>query len=196
MAKGRKTRPKLTPRRLPRTSSARATVDAVLDATAEHLVRSGTAGLRGAAIVERAGVGVGSLYEYFPSVASVVVAVAERELLLVERDTNRRLLHSAAPADALAHAFLARASDAVILTRALGQAAGTWGIGPRVLQAAAAFGVRLGETLGVPEERGQLAVEVVRSATTWTTLYRPELLEDAAWRARLAALASAALCAD
>lgn len=84
--------PKLTPRKAPRQVRARATVEAILGA-AEQLTRG-----RGAAdwttnhVAERAGVSIGSLYQYFPSKESLVTALY----------LHRRAAHLANLASALA----------------------------------------------------------------------------------------------
>lgn len=80
----------ITPRKMPAQERSRATVSAILDATARVLVRRGLAGTNTNAVAEVAGVSVGSLYQYFPSKQSLVAALHERharELLsVVERE--------------------------------------------------------------------------------------------------------------
>jgi AcrR family transcriptional regulator len=57
---------------------SRATVDALLDATARILVREGFDKASTNRIAEVAGVSVGSLYQYFPGKEALVAAVIER----------------------------------------------------------------------------------------------------------------------
>ena len=57
---------------------SRATVDALIDATARILVREGFDKASTNRIAEVAGVSVGSLYQYFPSKEALVAAVIER----------------------------------------------------------------------------------------------------------------------
>jgi AcrR family transcriptional regulator len=57
---------------------SRATVDALVDATARILVREGFDKASTNRIAEVAGVSVGSLYQYFPSKEALVAAVIER----------------------------------------------------------------------------------------------------------------------
>ena len=67
--------PKLTPRKEPRQQRARATVEAIVIA-GEQLTREG--GIEAWTtnhVAERAGVSIGSLYQYFPSKESLVVAL-------------------------------------------------------------------------------------------------------------------------
>lgn len=56
------------------------TVTALLDATARVLVRRGYAACTTNLVAEVAGVGIGSLYEYFPNKEALVAALAEREI--------------------------------------------------------------------------------------------------------------------
>jgi AcrR family transcriptional regulator len=84
-ARKRKTRA-ISPRKRPAQARSRATVEALLDATARILVRRGLAGASTNAVAAAAGVSVGSLYQYFPSKHALVSALHERharELLAV-----------------------------------------------------------------------------------------------------------------
>jgi AcrR family transcriptional regulator len=67
-----------TPRKEPRQERARATVDAILAATARILVKDGYDRASTNKIAEAAGVSVGSLYQYFPSKEALVAALIER----------------------------------------------------------------------------------------------------------------------
>ncbi|MCZ7684020.1 MAG: TetR/AcrR family transcriptional regulator [Sandaracinaceae bacterium] len=57
-----------------------ATVDAILEATARVLVARGYAGLTTNHVAERAGVSVGTLYEYFPGKEALVAGVIDRHV--------------------------------------------------------------------------------------------------------------------
>ncbi|MFT4625949.1 MAG: AcrR family transcriptional regulator [Myxococcota bacterium] len=70
-------------RKRPKQARSRATVEAILDATAELLVRHGLDALTTNHVADRAGVSVGSVYQYFPNKSSLVAG-------LVERHANRR----------------------------------------------------------------------------------------------------------
>ena len=70
--------PQLSPRKAPRQSRSQATVTAILDATAHILVERGVAAVSTNAVAERAGVSVGSLYQYFPNKDALIAALHAR----------------------------------------------------------------------------------------------------------------------
>jgi AcrR family transcriptional regulator len=65
-------------RKSPRQARSRAMVDLILDATARVLVEDGYARASTNRVAERAGISVGSLYQYFPSREALVSAVGRR----------------------------------------------------------------------------------------------------------------------
>jgi AcrR family transcriptional regulator len=65
----------LSPRKLPTQARARATYTAIVQAAARVLERDGYEALTTNGVAEVAGVGVASLYEYFPNKHAVVAAV-------------------------------------------------------------------------------------------------------------------------
>ncbi|MGH8504923.1 MAG: TetR/AcrR family transcriptional regulator [Stenotrophobium sp.] len=70
----------LVPKKQPTQPRARATVAAILDATAQILARDGYVGVTTNHVAEAAGVSIGSLYEYFPNKQSIIAAMLAREL--------------------------------------------------------------------------------------------------------------------
>ncbi|MFT4117391.1 TetR/AcrR family transcriptional regulator [Bradyrhizobium sp.] len=71
-------RPPTKPRKNASQTRSRATVDALVEATARILVREGFEKASTNRIAEVAGVSVGSLYQYFPSKEALVAAVIDR----------------------------------------------------------------------------------------------------------------------
>jgi len=69
----------LSPRKTPAQSRAVETVAIILEAAARILEERGFAGYTTNAVAERAGVSVGSLYQYFPGKDALTVALIERE---------------------------------------------------------------------------------------------------------------------
>ncbi|QGZ63268.1 TetR/AcrR family transcriptional regulator [Paraburkholderia acidisoli] len=66
-------------RKRPMQRRSAATVEAILEAAARILEQGGLAGYTTNAIAERAGVSVGSLYQYFPNRDALTAALIERE---------------------------------------------------------------------------------------------------------------------
>lgn len=76
----------LEPRKTPTQSRSRVTVDAILEATIQVLLTNGMAELTTTRVAERAGVSVGTMYQYFPNKQALVYALNERYLTsLAER---------------------------------------------------------------------------------------------------------------
>jgi len=69
---------RLSARKTPRQDRSRATVEALLEATADILGRDGYAGLTTNRIAERAGVNIASLYQYFPNKDAIVAELRRR----------------------------------------------------------------------------------------------------------------------
>jgi AcrR family transcriptional regulator len=78
----------LDPKKMPGQSRSEATVAAVLEAAARILESKGFAGYTTNAVARRAGVSIGSLYQYFPSKDAITKALIVRSLneLLSEVD--------------------------------------------------------------------------------------------------------------
>src|SRR5579859_5011283 len=86
MARG----PLTNPRKHAAQDRSRATVDALVEATARILVRDGFDRASTNRIAAEAGVSIGSLYQYFPSKEALVAAVIDRH-----NQATMRLVRSA-----------------------------------------------------------------------------------------------------
>lgn len=75
--------PSLTPRKTPRQGRSIATVDAIFEATIQVLLSDGLIRLNTTRVARRAGVSVGTLYQYFPNKQALLFAVLERHLALL-----------------------------------------------------------------------------------------------------------------
>jgi AcrR family transcriptional regulator len=69
----------LSPRKTPRQGRARATYDTLLQAAAHIISRSGLAMFNTNAVAERAGVSIGTLYQYFPNKDALMVALIRQQ---------------------------------------------------------------------------------------------------------------------
>ncbi|WP_437580467.1 TetR/AcrR family transcriptional regulator [Sorangium sp. So ce887] len=70
----------ITPRKQPTQDRSRATVEAILQATAYILVRDGYARLTTNRVAQRAGVNVASLYQFFPGKEALVAELHRRHI--------------------------------------------------------------------------------------------------------------------
>jgi AcrR family transcriptional regulator len=84
-------RKRLEPRKTPRQRRSRETVDVILAAAARVFAASGYAATTTNHVARRAGVSIGSLYEYFPSKDALLVALTERHVDAAERELGTLL---------------------------------------------------------------------------------------------------------
>src|SRR5580698_2166450 len=71
---------RLKQRRAPKQARSEATVEAIIEAAAQVFERHGYAAGTTNRIAERAGVSIGSLYQYFPNKDAILVALSRRHL--------------------------------------------------------------------------------------------------------------------
>lgn len=151
----------LTLRRVPRQSRSRMTVDAIVEATGQILERDGLEAMNTNAVAERAGVSVGSLYQYFPSKASLLAELYARE---------RRFMAEALSAELQAHVH----DDPDILAEAIVRAFQvTWTRMPVTGKALAEQAPRLGVVAKGEDSRAD-AIELLRELFTlrWSDQHR------------------------
>jgi AcrR family transcriptional regulator len=120
---------RLTPRKTPRQARATATLEAIFEATIQVLLVTGPTRLTTTRVAERAGVSVGTMYQYFPNKHALLYAVTERYLSIVADSVEHacREQHGA-PVGQMAEALVEAYWHAKIVrcdvTRALYQVAG------------------------------------------------------------------------
>jgi len=95
-------RKRVEPRKKPRQERSRETVAAILAAAARVFATAGYAGTTTNHIARRAGVSIGSLYEYFPGKDAILVALVERHLDEATRELAAELRSLRAPGVPLA----------------------------------------------------------------------------------------------
>ena len=71
----------LTPLRAPCQRRSKVTYDAIIEATTQLLIEKGYAATTTNHIAERAGVSIGSLYQYFPNKEAIAVEVLQRHIV-------------------------------------------------------------------------------------------------------------------
>src|SRR5690554_4466716 len=79
----------LSPRKRPRQARALATVDAIFEATIQLLIAQGSRRLTTTRVAQRAGVSVGTMYQYFPHKQALIYALNERYLDMLAEELER-----------------------------------------------------------------------------------------------------------
>ncbi|WP_018690423.1 TetR/AcrR family transcriptional regulator [Ahrensia kielensis] len=94
----------LKPRKRPHQQRARVTVDAIFEATIQVLLIGNTHKLTTTRVAERAGVSIGTMYQYFPNKQSLIYALNERylEALAVKIEKTCQANHGATVEDMVA----------------------------------------------------------------------------------------------
>ena len=106
-------RPQTSPRKAASQRRSRSTVDALVEATARVLIKEGYDRASTNKIAAKAGVSIGSLYQYFPSKEALVAAVIERHTQELSQVVHNALLKVAArPIEIGVRELVAAAIDA------------------------------------------------------------------------------------
>ncbi len=114
----------LSPRKRPRQARAEATLDAIFEATIQLLVTDGPHRLTTTRVAERAGVSVGTMYQYFPHKQALLYALNERylEMLSEKIEATCRAHHGSsveAMVEALIDTYWRAKTERADVTRAL-----------------------------------------------------------------------------
>lgn len=97
----------LSPRKRPRQARATVTVDAIFEATIQVLLAEGIHRLTTTRVAERAGVSVGTMYQYFPHKQALLYALNERYLdMLADRMEQACRQHHGAPTATMVEALV------------------------------------------------------------------------------------------
>lgn len=88
--------PPFEPRKSPRQARARASVDAILEAAAQLFAKHGFEETNTNAVARRAGVSIGTLYQYFPNKEALMVELHRRHVDLVLGALGERLITAVA----------------------------------------------------------------------------------------------------
>lgn len=114
----------LQPRKTPQQARSAATIEAIRQATIQVLLADGVGRLTTTRVAERAGVSVGTMYQYYPHKQALLFGIVERQLLLIEeamRAASDRLMGAdlKALAEGLAAAWLEAKTADVVSSRAI-----------------------------------------------------------------------------
>lgn len=100
-----------------------ATEAAVLDAAAQILEDEGEAAFNTNRIAERAGVSIGSLYQYFPNKQAILLALSRREVIAMRAQMAAEIQGAADPVRAVIHHQIHAFAGRPVLRRAVVRAA-------------------------------------------------------------------------
>ena len=107
-----RTKLELSPKKLPSTRRGMQTYHALVTATARLLERAGYEALTTNHVASKAGVGIASVYEFFPSKHALVAAVVDQTVESVLADLTEDLEQALAHSDPVAH-WIARMFQAI-----------------------------------------------------------------------------------
>jgi len=116
----------LVPHKEPRQRRSKVTYEAILEATAQLLIESGYAVTTTNHIAERAGISIGSLYQYFPNKEAIAVELLQRHIVsglsYMESQIAQSIINDRDPSQIVKHAIEAACdhhSDNPILHKVL-----------------------------------------------------------------------------
>lgn len=161
----------ITSRKQPQQARSNQLVEAVLDAAVQVLMKEGAQRFTTARVAERAGVSVGSLYQYFPNKASILFRLQHDEwrrtsaLLRSILEDGTALPH--VRIRRLVHAFIRSECEEAAIRIALNDAAPLYRDAPEAIEAkkdnVQVFRTFLQEALpGVPEHVRVLAGDLIK----------------------------------
>ena len=197
MTAARSTR--VSSRKEPRQVRSNLLVEAVLDAAVQVLTKEGAQRFTTARVAERAGVSVGSLYQYFPNKAAILFRLQSdewrRTSALLRSILEDRATSPTARLRRLTHAFIQSECEEAAIRTALSDAAPLYRDAPEAIEAkkenVRIFRQFLSEALpGVPEDARMLAGDLIKMALSEVGSSFSEtprtMLEIAAWSEALA----------
>lgn len=114
----------LSSRKKPRQARAKMTVDAIFEATIQLLLANGMQGLTTTRVAERAGVSVGTMYQYFPNKQALIYALNESYLERLAQKIEQTCLEQRSRScdemvEALVDTYWAAKAERADVTRAL-----------------------------------------------------------------------------
>lgn len=168
--------PQISSRKQPQQARSTELVAAILQAAVQVLVQEGVTRFTTARVAERAGVSVGSVYQYFPNKAAILFRLQSDEWAQTT-EMLRRILEDASqpPLDrlrALVHAFVRSECEEGKIRGALHDAAPLYRDAPEAKAAAAAwesfFGTFMQEVLPAAPRKSRMQAGDLISTTLFT----------------------------
>jgi len=195
-------------RRRPSQARAQVTREAILDATLQVLLRDGYAALTTTRVADRAGVSVGSLYQYFADKRELTLALVDRYVGAMH-EAVAQVVDPADPSEveptlrralaALLAVKLTRLDLVVALRTPMVELGGLSAVQASLSRFAALFAPLVGRALGAqapPEviaRKAMIAVTAIEGAITAVAHSHPEWLGEAWFLDEITALGTATL---
>lgn len=155
-------RPAAPSRRVPLQARAHVTVDAMIAATAQILIKEGYDACTTNRVARAAGVSIGSLYQYFPDKDALIIAVMEQHLTRIQEFLEARLAEMGdLPLPQAIHALVQAVLD-------------VHGIQPRLHRVLVEQVPRIGELKRIHE----LNAQFVPAVTAWLEARESEISVD------------------
>ncbi|VAW00912.1 Transcriptional regulator, AcrR family [hydrothermal vent metagenome] len=180
--------PAKTVRKVPKQRRSKKLVAAIMEATA-RILEDGDKPFTTNHIADRAGVSIGSLYQYFPSADAIMVALIEQHVA-DERDAAEAILAKLEGGEMnLMHdllvAYIDAHANAPRLTAQVHALAPSFGLQDHLVSARDAQADRIAQVTGLPEADVQMAVMAVEGVVLATLTSHPERLKSSAFIDRL-----------
>ena len=183
-------------RKAPKQQRSRETVEAILEGAA-RILEDGVEPFTTNHIAERAGVSIGSLYQYFPSANAIMAALIEKHVA-DERAAAEAILTAANDAETdvmrdLIVAFVDAHGDAPRLTARLHALAPGFDLQGHLANARDAQAARIAEVMGLPKSDVLMSVMAVEGVVLATLVSRPAQLKSSTFIDKVHAIALALL---
>lgn len=174
-------------RKSPKQSRSKATVEAILQATTRILLEGGTQLLTTNYVAERAGISIGSLYQYFPNKESLIAALIEQHVEHEVDGLTEMMSAWSGPQDErffrhLIHHFIQIHLDDIDLTKLLHQQVHSLACREALRKATLYFELLIGEViakkLNKPVTDRQVKIKAFIATTSIDSLVQTALIEN------------------
>lgn len=186
----------ITVRKIPKQRRAKLLVESILEASA-RILEDDVEPFTTNHIAKRAGVSIGSLYQYFPSADAIMAALIEKHVA-DEVDAAEAILRNAGDNEGdlmrdLLIAFVNAHADAPRLTARLHGLASSFGLQEHLNQARDAQAAKIAQTMNVPKGDIRISVMAVEGVVLAMLASDPAQLKSKAFINKLHAIALAPL---
>ncbi len=186
----------LKPRKSPKQHRSKEMVEAILEASA-RILEEGDAPFTTNHIAERAGVSIGSLYQYFPNADAIMAALIEQhveeERASAEEILATRLTRKTDMMRDLLIAFVNAHANAPRLTARLHALAPSFGLQDHLNKARDEQAAAIAKAMGLPQADIKISVMAVEGVVLATLASNPKQLKSKKLIDRLYAIALAPL---